>query len=96
MESYNRKFKGVWFPADIWVDKNLSFLEKGLLIEIDSLTDEESGQYCYASNQYFAEFFNCSQSSITNSISRLVKLGYIEVVGFDGRKRYLKSKIQMK
>ena len=91
MESFDRKFKGVWFPADIWTNKNLSFIEKGLLIEISSLTDEENEQYCYASNQYFAQFFNCSQSSITNAISRLIKLGYIEVVKFDGRKRYLKS-----
>lgn len=93
MENYNRKFKGIWFPADIWTNRDLTFLEKGLLVEIDSLTDEEKKQYCYASNQYFAGFFNCSQSSITNSISRLIKLGYIEVVKFDGRKRYLKSKL---
>ena len=51
----NRDFKGVWIPKDVWLDHNLSWMEKLLLVEIDSL-DAEKG--CFASNGYFGEFFN--------------------------------------
>jgi hypothetical protein len=39
----NRKFKGVWIPKDLWLDKDLSMHEKCLLIEIDSLDNDEKG-----------------------------------------------------
>jgi hypothetical protein len=43
----NRDFKGVWIPKDVWLDHNLTWMEKLLLVEIDSL-DAEKG--CFASN----------------------------------------------
>ena len=36
----NRDFKGVWIPKDIWLNENLTMLEKVILIEIDSLDNE--------------------------------------------------------
>ena len=70
----NRDFKGVWIPKDIWLDHNLSWMEKLLLVEIDSL-DAEKG--CFASNGYFGEFFNLSPSRISEMVSSLVSKGYI-------------------
>lgn len=70
----NRDFKGVWIPKDVWLDHNLSWMEKLLLVEIDSL-DAEKG--CFASNGYFGEFFNLSPSRISEMVSSLVSKGYI-------------------
>ena len=70
----NRDFKGVWIPKDIWLDENLTWMEKLLLVEIDSL-DAEKG--CFASNDYFAKFFQLSKSRISDLIGQLVAKGYI-------------------
>jgi hypothetical protein len=70
----NRDFKGVWIPKEIWIDKELTWMEKLLLVEINSLDNIEG---CYASNQYFADFFNLSASRISEIISSLVEKKYI-------------------
>ncbi len=63
-----RDFKGVWIPKEIWLNNNLSIIEKIFLVEIDSL-DNESG--CYASNKYFADFFGLSRGRCTQVIKEL-------------------------
>ena len=88
MPEDRREFKGVWFPAEVWLDERLTALEKIILIEIDSLDGEEGG---YASNEYLAQFCQCSQSKVSSAISKLKRLGYIKVKSFDGRKRILES-----
>lgn len=82
----NRDFKGVWIPKEIWLDKELDLTEKALLIEIHSLDNEF---HCVAGNDYFAEFLNCSESTITRAIKHLKELGYI-ASSFDGRVRKLR------
>ena len=72
-----RKFKGVWIPKEIWEEKSLSILEKVMLIEIDSLEDEEDG--CYASNKYFANFFKLTNGRISQIINCLQQKGYIKI-----------------
>ena len=67
-----RYFKGVWIPKDIWVSKTLSLKEKVLLVEIDSL-DNENG--CYAKNEHFATFLELSEKHISRMISELKKRG---------------------
>lgn len=86
-----RDFKGVWIPKEIWLDERLTALEKIILIEIDSLDNED--KHCFASNGYLAEFCQCSEVKVSNAISKLIKLGYIEQVSFDGRIRVLKSRV---
>lgn len=90
----DRQFKGIWIPAKIWLDDRLNSLDKIILCEIDSLCNEEKG--CYASNEYLAEFCQCTTTKISTAISKLIKLGYLEVIKFDGRTRYLMSKIDVK
>lgn len=72
-----RKFKGVWIPKEIWEEKSLSILEKVMLVEIDSLEDEEDG--CYASNKYFANFFKLTNGRISQIINCLQQKGYIKI-----------------
>lgn len=83
-----RDFKGVWIPKEIWLDTRLNALDKIILVEINSLDGEDG---CFASNEYLAEFCQCSEAKVSKSISLLTELGYIKVVKFDGRKRFLKT-----
>lgn len=78
-----RDFKGVWIPKEIWLDENLTWMEKLLLVEIDSL-DKEKG--CFASNAYFGKFFQLSGSRISEIIKGLVEKGYITTfLMYDGK-----------
>lgn len=70
-----RNFKGIWIPANIWLDKKLSPFDKILLLEIDSL-DNESG--CWKSNKSFAEFMDCGLATVTRSVKKLERFGYIK------------------
>ena len=92
MEELNRDFKGIWIPKGIWLDKRLNALDKIILVEIDSLDATEEG--CYASNKYLADFCHCTETKISTSIKKLVELGYIKITSFDGRKRYIKSRLK--
>lgn len=85
--SDNRDFKGVWIPKEIWLNEELTMLEKVIFVEIDSLDGPE---HCYASNEYFATFCNCSESKVSKAIKKLKELGMIEEVSFDGRHRKLR------
>ena len=70
----NRDFKGVWIPKEVWLDDKLSWMEKLFLVEIDSLNAEKG---CFASNAYFGEFFQLSNSRVSEIIKSLVSKGYI-------------------
>lgn len=74
-----RGFKGIWIPAVVWECSELSWPEKVMLVEIDSLYDEKRGG-CYASNGYFAQFFSLSKSRISEIISTMNRKGFIKVV----------------
>lgn len=71
-----RDFKGIWVPKEVWLDKELSWIEKFLLVEIDSLDNEEG---CWASNEYFSKFFGVSKDRISKLISGLKRKGYLTV-----------------
>lgn len=87
----DRDFKGVWIPKEIWLDTRLNALDKIILAEIDSLDKGDEG--CWASNQYIAEFCQCSITKVSTSISKLISLDYLYIKSFDGRIRYLKSRL---
>ncbi len=82
-----RAFRGIWIPAEIWLSDELSLIEKVLLVEVDSLDNEDG---CFATNDYFMRFFNVSESTITRAIANLKKLGYIESEQVGGRTRILR------
>ena len=86
-----RDFKGIWIPAEVWLDERLNPLEKVILMEIDSLDCGDKG--CYASNEYIAEFCQCSESKVAHAVTRLVELGYVSRKSFDGRQRILQSRL---
>lgn len=72
----DRGFKGIWIPREIWLSKDLKVMEKLFLVEIDSL-DNDKG--CFASNEYFATFFDISKSRASEIITSLKNKGYITI-----------------
>lgn len=79
-----RKFKGVWIRASLWLRTDLNWMQKCLLAEIDSLSP------CYCSNEHLAKMMGISESCVANNISELRKKGLILDVSFDGRTRVIK------
>ena len=90
----DRIVKGIWIPIEIWQNRSLSWNEKILLMEIDSFTAKD--RECYISNEYIAELLGVSVSWASKCLSHLLELGFVRVVKFDGRKRYVESTIQFK
>jgi len=86
----HRDFKGIWIPREIWLNPNLTILEKTLWAEIDSLSNRDHGG-CYASNAYLSEFFGVSERHIRNMLLNLKKLNLLEDVSFNGRTRVIRS-----
>jgi hypothetical protein len=62
-------------------------MEKCVWAEISFLGTEEKP--CYASNAYLAKFFESSEGSIANMISRLKYYGMIRYISNDGRQRLM-------
>ena len=82
-----RQFKGVWIPKEVWLDEQLTYFEKAVYAEIDSLDGEDG---CFASNKYLAGFFGCTERHIKRALAHLSELGYVKTEMFDGRKRVIK------
>ena len=72
----NRAFKGIWIPKEIWLSTDLKVMEKLVLVEIDSLDNEEG---CFASNDHFSKFFSLSKNRCSEIIKSLEKKGYITI-----------------
>lgn len=83
-----RAFTGVWIPKEVWLCPKLSPLDKFIFGEISSLDFDSTG--CIASNEYLAKVCQCSARKVQDSVSILIKLGFIERVSFDGRRRTLR------
>ena len=85
----DRSFKGVWIPREIWLMKELSVLDRCLYAEIDSLDNHEG---CYASDDYFADFFGVHMNTIRGSIKRMIEKNLIRKDGKRGKSRVLRIK----
>lgn len=75
MADLKRDFKGIWIPKDIWLDEDLSVMEKLVFVEIDSL-DNENG--CFAGNEHFSKFFSLSKNRCSEIIKSLESKGFID------------------
>lgn len=91
-ETVSRRFMGVWIPREIYLNPNLTRLEKDILVEIDSLDNEEG---CFATNKYLASFCQCSIRGVTKSVANLEKMGYISVTNVPGVRRIMHSNIRV-
>lgn len=63
--------------ANVRYDKELKANEKLLFSEITALSNRNG--YCHANNNYFANLYNVSKTSISNWINHLKERGYLKV-----------------
>ena len=69
-----------YVPEHFLSCKELSYLEKLIYIRIVGFCRNEEYNYsCFASNKYFAKLFGVSPKSISVTIGKLKRLGYINV-----------------
>ena len=71
------KLKGLWIPAEILLNNNLSDKEKIILSMVLYLSDETGS--CFASNKYIASIVNVTSDRVSKIVSSLKDKGYIEV-----------------
>lgn len=86
MEQKKRDFKGIWIPKELYLNRELSWTEKILILIIDYF---DCGKGCSASNEYLANFLGISEGRCANIISTLRKKGILITVKFDGRTRVI-------
>jgi len=73
-------------PRIIFNDKSLSRTDIDVLSLIISLALKSN--YCYANNEYLANYINSSKRTISDSLSKLKKLKYV-IVKYENKKRRL-------
>ena len=84
-----RQAKGIWVPIKIWEDKNLTWNEKILFLEIDSFTSQDMD--CFISNEYISQLLGITENSASRVLSSLISKGYVIKTSFDGRRRFVKT-----
>ena len=72
-----QKLKGLWIPAEILLNEDLSDKEKIILSMILYLSEDTSS--CFASNKYIANIVNVTHERVSKIISSLKNKEYINV-----------------
>ena len=72
-----QKLKGLWIPAEILLNGELSDKEKIILAIVLYLSEETKS--CFASNKYIANIVNVTHERVSKIISSLKGKGYVNV-----------------
>ena len=72
-----QKLKGLWIPAEILLNNNLSDKEKIVLSMVLYLSDDTGS--CFASNKYIASIVNVTSDRVSKIVSLLKEKGYVDV-----------------
>ena len=72
-----QKLKGLWIPAEILLNENLSDKEKIILAIILYLSEETKS--CFASNKYIANIVKVTHERVSKIISSLKDKGYVNI-----------------
>ena len=72
-----QRLKGLWIPAEILLNNDLSDKEKIILLMILYLSDETGS--CFASNKYIASIVNVTSDRVSKIVSSLKEKGYADV-----------------
>lgn len=70
-------FISLVLPESILGDNRLTYFERLLLIELASLCKKNG--YCWLTNRYFMNKFECTKPTVSKSISSLSKYEYIDI-----------------
>lgn len=79
-----KEYTGVWIPYEVMESEELEPLDKLVYGEIASFRE------CYGSNEWLAKRVKRSVRTVIDSVNKLVKLGFVERAGFNGRFRTLR------
>ena len=71
----SKQTDGVWIPAELFEDENLTEKEILYYAKIKMLQGDTG---CYATNNYFAELFGRSKKTVSIIINSLIKKGYLK------------------
>lgn len=71
-----RQFKGVWIPAELYLDKTITWTQKIILLEVDSFSKNKLE--CFVSNEHLANLIGISESGIEKAIRGLVEMNRLE------------------
>lgn len=82
----DRQFKGVWIPAEIWLDKRLTITEKAFYAEVESFAG--NGRTFHKTNETITDEYGINARTVQRVIKKLVDLGLLEC-SFNGRVRHL-------
>ena len=82
-------------PANVRYDNELTANAKLLYGEITALCNSKG--FCWATNEYFANLYGVSRTSISNWINALIKKGYItrELIYKEGSKEVLNRRLRI-
>ena len=80
-ENEKKKFLGAWIPADVLSMENINMTDKVLLGQALTM------KTLFASNAHLAKKVGMSEDSVSRSINKLIKLGFLNKIGFNGRFR---------
>ena len=69
-----QEFKGIWIPKEICDLQNLGWTEKIILSEILAFSKQNQ---CYATNEHFSKLLKIRKDSVSRTICKLVKQGYL-------------------
>ena len=79
-----KEYTGVWIPAEVMESEELEPLDKLVYGEIASFRE------CYGSNAWLAKRIKRSEKTASRSVQKLIKLGFVENAGYNGRFRILR------
>ena len=80
-ENEKKKFLGARIPADVLSMDNINMTDKVLLGQALTM------KTLFASNAHLAKKVGMSEDSVSRSINKLIKLGFLNKIGFNGRFR---------
>ena len=81
-----REFKGIWIPAELYLDLSISWEAKAIWAEIDSFSSKS--RECFFGNEHLAERLGLSERSVRRHIAQLKDAGLI-VVRIEGSRRFM-------
>jgi DNA-binding MarR family transcriptional regulator len=84
-QEQKKEFTGVWIPKHILEDKKLSMRDMIIFSEIACF------EVCYKSNKKLGERYSLGRVTISRSISRLIKRGYVKSNKKTGEYRTLQA-----
>lgn len=81
----DKEYTGIWLPRHVLESKKLTDFEKLLYCEVRGFN------FCYETNETIARKLSKEVNTVSKAVNKLIKLGYIEFLEFNGRRRVMRA-----